>query len=112
MALWAEKLSSRLLKKGERVGYGGVYVALEDERISTYDIGYGDGFFRFDGRTPVLMAHGQKSKGRMSMDSFCTGGDRQEVCIFQDATVVAKHFRTISYEIVTKLSPTLKRIML
>ena len=46
------------------------------------------------------------------MDSFCTSGDAQEVCMFEDATILAKHFRTISYEIVTKLSPTLKRIML
>lgn len=112
LALWAEKLSSRWLKKGERVGYGGVYEALEDEYISTYDIGYGDGFFRFDGHTPVVMADGEKSKGRMSMDSFCLGGDAKEVCLFKDASSLAKHFNTIPYEIVTKLSPALKRIII
>lgn len=109
LALWAQRLSTRILKKGERVGYGGVYEATEDELISTYDIGYGDGFFRFDGFLPVTMADGSLSKGRMSMDSFCLGGDAPNVCMFDDANPLAKQFHTISYEIVTKLSPTLKR---
>ena len=111
LALWAEKLSSRILKKGERVGYGGLYEALHDERISTYDIGYGDGFFRFDGKQPLTMANGIKTKGRMSMDSFCVGGVANEVCMFEDATLLAQAFNTISYEIVTKLSPFIKRII-
>lgn len=109
LALWTEKLSTRILKKGERVGYGGTYEAISDECISTYDIGYGDGFFRFDGSNPVVMANGQKSKGRMSMDSFCLGGDASCVCMFEDANALAKHFRTINYEIITKLSPTIPR---
>lgn len=112
LSLWAQKLSTRSIRQGERVGYGGIYQAPHDEVISTYDIGYGDGFFRFDGNGELLLDNQQTIKGRMSMDSFCTGGDRQEVCMFQDATVVAKHFRTISYEIITKLSPTLKRIVI
>lgn len=112
LALWAEKLSTRVLKKGERVGYGGLYEAHQDEVISTYDIGYGDGFFRFDGKQSVVMANGEKTKGRMSMDSFCLGGDAQKVCMFDDANPLAMHFNTISYEIVTKLSPALKRIVI
>lgn len=112
LALWAEKLSSRILKKGERVGYGGVYEAKVDERISTYDIGYGDGFFRFDGSSPLAMADSSLTKGRMSMDSFCLGGDAPNVCMFDDATSLAKAFHTISYEITTKLSPTLKRTVI
>lgn len=112
LALWAEKLSSRILKQGERVGYGGVYEAKEDELISTYDIGYGDGFFRFDGFTPVAMADGSLTKGRMSMDSFCLGGNAKKVCMFEDANPLAKQFNTISYEIITKLYPALKRVVI
>ncbi|WP_263832063.1 alanine racemase [Sulfurospirillum oryzae] len=111
LSLWAEKLSTRILKKGERVGYGGVYEAKEDELISTYDIGYGDGFFRFDGFDPVVMADGSFTKGRMSMDSFCLGGDAQSVCMFDDANPLAQQFHTISYEIITKLYPALKRVV-
>lgn len=109
LALWAQKLSTRILKKGERVGYGGMYEAKEDELISTYDVGYGDGFFRFDGEVPVCMADNKMSKGRMSMDSFCLGGDVDTVCMFEDANPLANHFHTINYEIITKLSPTLTR---
>lgn len=112
MALWAEKLSTRILKKGERVGYGGVYEAPHDEVISTYDIGYGDGFFRFDGFEPIKMADGSFTKGRMSMDSFCLGGDAPKVCMFDNANDLAKHFKTINYEIVTKLSTILKRVLI
>lgn len=112
LALWAEKLSSRVLKKGERVGYGGVYEAPVDEVISTYDIGYGDGFFRFDGFEPIAMADGSLSKGRMSMDSFCLGGDAPKVCVFDDANPLAKQFHTISYEVITKLYPALKKVVI
>lgn len=112
LALWAEKLSTRMLKKGERVGYGGMYEATSDELISTYDIGYGDGFFRFDGLKPVKMADGALSKGRMSMDSFCLGGNASKVCMFEDANDLAEHFHTINYEIITKLSPTLPRVII
>ncbi len=112
LALWAEKLSSRVLKKGERVGYGGVYEAHADEVISTYDIGYGDGFFRFDGFEPIAMADGSLTKGRMSMDSFCLGGDAPKVCVFEDANPLAKQFHTISYEVITKLYPALKKVVI
>ncbi len=111
LSLWAEKLSTRILKKGERVGYGGVYEAPCDELISTYDIGYGDGFFRFDGIASLAMADGRLSKGRMSMDSFCLEGDAPKVCMFENATALAERFQTICYEIPTKLSPSLKRIV-
>ena len=109
LSLWAEKLSTRVLKKGERVGYAGVYEAKDDELISTYDIGYGDGFFRFCGIDPITLANNERSKGRMSMDSFCVGGDASRVCLFHDATTLASHFNTITYEIVTKLSPFIRR---
>ena len=112
LSLWAERLSTRVLKKGERVGYGSVYEAKVDELISTYDIGYGDGFFRFDGFKPVKMADGSFTKGRMSMDSFCLGGDAPKVCMFENANPLAEQFNTISYEIMTKLYPELKRIVI
>lgn len=41
---WASRLSTRKLLKGQSVGYGGTFTAVEDMIISTYDIGYGDGF--------------------------------------------------------------------
>ena len=112
MSLWAEKLSTRSIKKGERVGYGGMYEAKTDEVISTYDIGYGDGFFRFNGEGKLLLANGESIKGRMSMDSFCFGGDVPSVCMFENANPLAAHFGTISYDIMTKLFPAIRKVVI
>ena len=110
MSLWAEKLSSRNLEKGDRVGYGGLYEAKTPHVVSTYDIGYGDGIFRYNGLGDLVFRDG-KVLGRISMDSFSFNGDKQAVCIFDDATYLAKYFNTITYEIITKLSLGIKRVV-
>jgi alanine racemase len=108
MSLWANKLSSRKLKVGDRVGYGGMYTLSKDDTVSTYDIGYGDGFFRHDGKTKLIL-EGKEVLGRVSMDSLSMLGDDEEVCLFSDARYLAKKFNTISYEVITKLMPNIKR---
>jgi alanine racemase len=109
MSLWAKKLSTRVLKKGQKIGYGGVYKCMEDEIVSTYDIGYGDGFFRYDGFGELYTADKESIVGRVSMDSLFVKSDKELVCLFNDATMFAKHFNTITYEIVTKISPEIER---
>ncbi len=109
MALYANRLSSRELKKGQRVGYGGVYECERDMTVSTYDIGYGDGFFRYNGMGDLKTADGQKILGRISMDSMALEGSKDRVLLFSDASNLAKHFNTITYEIITKLMPYIKR---
>lgn len=109
MNLWAERLSTRVLKKGQKIGYGGAYEAKEDELISTYDIGYGDGFFRYDGRGEICLDSKETLVGKISMDSLFIKGEKEKVCLFQDASSLADEFHTIVYEIFTKLSPNLKR---
>lgn len=111
MSLWAKRLSTRELEKGDRVGYGGVFTAKNKMTISCYDLGYGDGFFRYDGLDELHVANGKKILGKMSMDSFSLEGDADEVCVFENVSKLAKHFRTISYEILTKLSPFLNRVI-
>ena len=111
LSLWAEKLSQRELKKGERVGYGGVFEAKRDIVISTYDIGYGDGLFRYDGLGNLKVANGKPILGRVSMDSFSLEGDDEKVCVFNDATKFANYFNTITYEIITNLSPNIRRVI-
>ena len=110
LSLWAEKLSQRELKKGERVGYGGVYEAKKDMIISTYDTGYGDGLFRYNGLGDLKVANGKHILGRISMDSFALEGDDEKVCVFDDATHFANYFNTITYEIITSLSKDIKRV--
>ncbi len=112
LSLWAEKLSQRELKKGQRIGYGGVFEADRNMIVSTYDVGYGDGFFRYDGLGELKTSSGKKILGRVSMDSMALEGDDEKVCIINDATPFAKHFNTITYEIITNLSPHIKRLIL
>lgn len=110
MSLWAEKLSTRSLKKGDRVGYGGVYELEFDSSVSSYDIGYGDGFFRHDGLSKLVL-EGKSVCGRVSMDSLSFLGDEAKLCLFRDAHYLADKFHTITYDVITKLSPYIKKVL-
>ena len=109
MSLWTSKISGRILKKGESVGYGGVFTAKEDMNISTYDIGYGDGFLRLNENQHYFTPKGFKVLGRVSMDYIAINSIDKEVCLFDDVKQLAKLHKTISYEIVTTLSRDLKK---
>ncbi len=109
MSLHAKRLSTRVIKEGQKVGYGGVFEAKKEMEISTYDIGYGDGFFRYDGLGNLKIANGQKILGRVSMDSLCAEGKADEICLFNNVTEISKAFNTITYEVLTKLMPWIER---
>ena len=110
MSLWADKICSRELKKGQKVGYGGDFVAPEDMTVSTYDVGYGDGLFRGNSKNPLVTKEGLPILGRVSMDAISLESTKDEICIFDDAKKVAKHFDTISYEILTNFKANIKRV--
>ena len=63
LSLWGEKISTRILKKNDSVGYGGAYTAKDDMEISTYDIGYADGFFRLNERKTAVLENGNPVLG-------------------------------------------------
>ncbi len=109
MKLHAEKITTLKLKKGERIGYGGAFTAPEDMVVSTYDIGYGDGFFRYDGTGDFTLC-GKKVLGKISMDSLSLPGEAEEVTLLEDAKTIARHFGTIVYDVLVKLSPAIERV--
>lgn len=109
MALHVKKVSCRVLKAGERIGYGGEYIAEDEMRVSTYDLGYGDGWCRGDAQNPYITAEGLPIIGRVSMDFISLASDKEEVCIMRDAQLAAKQLGTISYEITTALSESIPR---
>jgi len=111
MTLYANKVSSRVLKVGQRVGYGGDFSAPKDMRVSTYNLGYGDGWFRENTNKSFTIAEGLPILGRVSMDFISLETDKDEVCVMDDAQVVANAFGTISYEIMTALSEKINRII-
>ena len=109
LSLWAKKMSSRSLMRGDCVGYGATFEATRTMRVSTYDVGYGDGMFRYNGKGSLPIANGKELMGRVSMDSFTVEGEDDEVCVFDDAREFAHFFDTITYDILAKLSPSLER---
>jgi len=112
LSLYANRVATREIKKGSRVGYGGKFTAKRDMKISTYNIGYGDGLFRGDSNSPLITAEGLPILGRVSMDYISLETDKSSICIFNDVQVVSEKFNTISYEILTKLSPSIKRFII
>ncbi|AQW85792.1 alanine racemase [Campylobacter pinnipediorum subsp. caledonicus] len=111
LSLWADKVSDRVLKAGSSVGYGAKFTTAKDIKIATYDLGYGDGLLRYDGIGELFLANKNQILGTMSMDSFSCidGGD--SVCVFDNATVFARYFNTIEYDILVKLSPFIQRVL-
>jgi len=108
LSLHAKKISTRVLKKGERVGYGGDFVAPKDMTVSTYDLGYGDGWKRASYTTaeklPIL--------GRVSMDFISLESDKEVVCVMDDAQDAARQLNTISYEISTALHSDIEKVFI
>lgn len=111
LSLYAKKNSQRELSSLQRVGYGGDGMVLENGFVSNYDFGYGDGFLR-------ICANGYKTPqnipliGRISMDNSSFLSTEDEILVFDDARVLAKHAKTISYEVLTSLKADIKRVVL
>ncbi|NEW60702.1 alanine racemase [Sulfurovum sp. bin170] len=109
LSLWARKISTRVLKKGERVGYGGTFIAPREMIVSTYDLGYGDGWMRSSTMKPFVTAEGLSILGRVSMDYISLESSKDEVCIVGNALFAGRQIGTISYEIMTQLSEGMDR---
>jgi alanine racemase len=109
LSLFAKKVSSRFLKKGARIGYGGDTTLEIDTIISTYDLGYGDGWFRSN--KIYMLPSGIKILGKVSMDFISLASIEDNVCIMNNAQNAAKLLDTISYEIITNLNTNIKRVI-
>jgi alanine racemase len=111
LSLWAKRMSTRTVRAGTRIGYGGEFTASRTMQVSTYDLGYGSGWPRGEATNPYKTPEGKAILGRVSMDFLSLEGEAQKVCIMRDARVAAQHFGTICYEMTTALMPTIPRIL-
>ncbi len=109
LKLYANRISTKLLDIGEKIGYGGISVMKNKRVVSTYDIGYGDGMYRLNGNKQLLLPNGEEILPRTSMDCFSCYGDTNEICVMEDAAYIAKVFDTVPYEVLTRLSPFIPR---
>lgn len=109
MSLWGDKVSTRIIEANQKVGYGGGYVSDKNMTISTYDLGYGDGFLRLNENNEYFTPNGSRLLGRVSMDNISFDCNDEKLCVFEDVKPLAKLHNTISYEITTALSQNIKR---
>lgn len=108
LSLWAEKISRRELKKGEKIGYNATFEAQKDMTVTNYDVGYADGLLRSLSnhyRTPA----GHALLGRVSMDNSSYECREDRLLVFDDANAIASFAGTIGYEILVRLSSSIER---
>ncbi|QFR49924.1 alanine racemase [Sulfurimonas lithotrophica] len=108
LSLWAERNSKRELKQEQRVGYGGIFESKEDVIVSNYDFGYADGFHRICSNN-YTTPEGERLVGRISMDNSSFLSDKEKLLVFDDAAIIAKSAKTISYEVLTSLKSYIKK---
>ncbi len=109
MSLVADAVSIREIEN-DGVGYNKTFFSKEKVKLTTIDIGYADGipYFR----------HGCKLKdtqavGKISMDYMSVLGKfKKEVVVFDDIKEFVKNFDTITYDILVKISPRIKRVVI
>ena len=109
LSLWADKITSKIVFKGSSIGYGQTYTTNDDVKVSTYDIGYGDGFMRLDENKKSTIEDGREILGIVSMNSFTTFGDDETVCVFSNAEKYSKVHNTIIYEIISNINPKIRK---
>lgn len=110
------------IKEGESVGYGRAWRASHNTRIAIISIGYADGFSRSlsEGKGSVMInAKRYPIVGRVCMDMCMVevGNDPvkegDEVLIFGSELPIqamAQAMNTIAYEVLTGISPRVKRV--
>ncbi|MEA1919342.1 MAG: alanine racemase [Campylobacterota bacterium] len=108
LSLVAERQTTRLLKASQGVGYNAICKVKEDTIVSTYDIGYADGFLR-SASNRYITPNGSKLLGRISMDNTSFTCKDEELVLFDNANTLAKAAGTIGYEVLTRLSSSLER---
>ena len=117
MQLKSKLIAVQDLVAGERIGYGGSFVATESMRIGIVACGYADGYPRHAPTgTPVIVGGMRTATvGRVSMDMLAVDLTRlREAHVGSDVTLwgpglsadeVAAAAGTVSYELLTALAP-------
>ncbi len=111
LSLTAKKIATRVLHKGEHVGYNATFRAEKEMIISTYDVGYADGMLRA-ASNKYETPEGERLLGRISMDNSSFTGAREELMVFDNVNRFAEAAGTIGYEVLVGLHPEIKRVFI
>jgi len=120
MTFSARVIAVRGLRKGQSVGYGGIYKTKEDMRIAVIAAGYADGYPReIKQGSPVLINKKRMPLvGRVSMDLICVDIGEENIRPGDQAILwgdslpieeVAKLSETIPYTLLTGISSRVTR---
>ncbi|MFM8500446.1 MAG: alanine racemase [Fluviibacter sp.] len=122
MTLKSSIIAIQHLAAGERVGYGGTFVAERPMRIGVVACGYADGYPRHAGNLAPILVNGQRSRvlGRVSMDMLCCDlTDAPDADVGSPVTLwgaglpadeVADAAGTIAYELFCALAARVPRV--
>lgn len=125
---WKTKIAKvKNLPAGHTVGYGLTYMTYEPTKIAVIPIGYADGLDRGLSNKGKVLIHGTECKilGRVAMNMFVVNVNHlKEVKIEEEVVLIGEQNKeeitaeeigrkidTINYEIVTRLSPLIPRII-
>ncbi|QRN41166.1 MAG: alanine racemase [Neisseriaceae bacterium] len=114
MHLHSEVFSVRELKKGESIGYGGIFTAPYDMRVGLVACGYADGYPRVSSQDNFVWIDGVQSRvvGRVSMDMLSVELNRESQGIGSEVELWGEHIsvsdiaskaNTISHELLCHL---------
>lgn len=126
VARWTAQIYQvRDLKKGDVVGYGPRFRATRSMRMAVLGVGYGDGYRRAFGNRAQVLVKGKRCRviGNVSMDLTAIDVSNVNASTNDRATLLgrdgrdeisaeelASHANTISWEIMTSISPRVPRI--
>ena len=108
MSLVAKGLNVREIEN-DGVGYNKTFFSKDKIKLTTIDVGYADGIPYFKSGCELKET---KAVGKISMDYMSVLGEHKEVTIFDDVKEFVKNFDTITYEILVKMSPRIKRAVI
>jgi len=109
MSLVADVVSVREIKN-DGVGYNKTFFSKDTIKITNIDVGYADGIPYFKYGCKLKEA---EAVGKISMDYMSVKGEfSKKVIVFDDIKEFVKNFDTITYDILVKMSPRIKRIVI
>ena len=109
MSLVGNVVSSREIEN-DGVGYNKNFFTKEKLKITTIDVGYADGVPYFKNGCKLKET---EAIGKISMDYMSVKGEfEKEVVVFDDIKEFVKNFDTITYDILVKISPRIKRVVI
>jgi len=123
MTLSSELIAIHHLKKGERVGYGGMWTCTEDMPVGVVAAGYGDGYpWHAKNGTPLLVnGHECPLVGRVAMDMVNVDLRNQPFAKVGDPVLlwgpelpvetVAAHSGTVGYELLTRITQRVRVVV-